>query len=900
MIGLLGLLIPLAAGLVIARHLFALRCPVEVVPVGLASGSLLYAIACNLGLRAGLSIDQAAVVGVGAVAVLAVLVFIQRKAPPWQASNLGWPTVLYLGAFSFLIYHTVLTILFLNPDDDFWIHAPMQAQLLKGNFPLKNPAFPDLSYGGHYARDLFTVLVAWWSDTELYSLQPVAVAFLQLTAFWLIFAAGLRFGGGQGAGVLASLFLYTGVNAASRGGWLDTVANNNALAQMHTALLLYLFCKVLFTQVEWREVVLTAVLFAGLAWSYETNFVVLTAALLALALIVALKRELNRTQLARTGVVVLVAFLFMALQGGVLGEFLHKLLRPESHQTAPVDLTTQAQNLEVSVHFPKEKLFEIKLNRAGDEVSLAYAIFPVIKTFGYTPQEPGYVSIFNPAVWRIHWISFYLFPFTFVVLWRSNQKLGLLFWSYGLVSYLIPSVIDFGLWEDEVFRWQYAASSGFAGALGIAVADRLRGLRGPFSWNRRHLIVHSTLGGWVLVALLLYLNCYPSWVQIGQRGALLPTLRDGLMPPSTQRWLEYHPELGLNEADLQAARALRPLVKKGDRLLMERRSSRQTDIFPESAFLGLTGSLATGHAFPLVSERLGTMPFRQSSDVIAFWRTADPKLLKARKIDWLYQKKSVKNGLEYPEGQLTETIRIPSQSGDRVIYRVDQEPWPPFVHREQAHPLVQVTALDGLDELDNEEYRNPHLTLAGLDKTKPQKLFLSYRFFDESGQRLLPTEEGLTQELAPFTGESVTIHFVAPHNPGRYLMKLYLGPGPELFEVGQMVVETRQLEAFQQITAEWADPHAPLQRGVAQTVGIKLKNPSKTKLHLRGWIALQVEGPESPLDLQPLDLRLEPNSEKVVTLTVAPVGPGGAEPFRLILNPQDGFLDIPLPRKPVL
>ncbi|MCA9781495.1 MAG: hypothetical protein KC800_32480, partial [Candidatus Eremiobacteraeota bacterium] len=267
----LVLILPCLAGLVIARRLFGLGSWLYLLPVGLTTGSLLTAMSANLILRAGGTFPQAMHGSVMTVMVLGALCWFFGSKKTEERPELSPWTYLYLVLMTGLVYFTSVSILFLNPDDDFWLHAPMQAQLLKGNFPIRNPVFPDLYYGGHYARDLCMVMFSWFSGVNIYAVQAPVTAFFQVNAFWLVFVAGLRYGRSQQAAVLTSLFVFMGVNAAGRGGWLDTVGNNNPIAQVHTALLLFLFIRVLFDEVSWGQVIGTGVLFAGLSWSYETN-----------------------------------------------------------------------------------------------------------------------------------------------------------------------------------------------------------------------------------------------------------------------------------------------------------------------------------------------------------------------------------------------------------------------------------------------------------------------------------------------------------------------------------------------------------------------------------------------------------------------------------------------------
>ena len=892
--GALALLLPLLAGIVMARGLFRLNSPLAYMPVGMASGWLGNAMAANLLLRFGASLEQAMIGSTLLVTSLGACALLLPKGHPEREQiSLSLWAWLYLLFFSVLVYLTSVSVLFLNPDDDFWLHAPMQAQLLQGNFPIMNPVFPHLNYGGHYARDLSMVMFSWWSGVNLYATQAPVTAFFQVVAFWLIFLTGLRFGRSESAAVLSSLFVFMGVNAAGRGGWLDTVSNNNALAQLHTALLLFLFLKILLEHVSWGQVAASGVLFAGLAWSYETSFVSLSFSLLAFALIVTLKGELKKRQLQVTALVIAVSLAVLVLQGGLFGELFTRVISGDKAERVKADITTQAQNLEVSVKFPKEKFLQIKLTRAGDEISLAYHTFPWFQKFDITPKEPGYVSIFSSAVLRIHWLSLYLCPLSLLMLWRFNNKLGFLYWGYGLASYLIPAVIDFGLWETEVFRWEYAASWGFAGALGVALGEWSKTLqKPPIEMTRSHFVLSPQVFHHSIILLLVWLNCYPTWVQVEQRTEQLPSLRDGFLMPTTQEWLAYHPVLGMAETDITAGLKLADMIDKEEKFLMTRRAGSAADMLAESAFVGLTGAQTVGHAFPLQYERLGTPPFRQSAEAIAFWASGDSELLRNGSLDWLYVKE-VDGRPSYSETKgLREVIRETDDSGDRVAYRISLEPFPAPKLSLTPHPRLSLDKVRGLEHLGTEEYRKITATVKGLGSPADQDQILSYRFYHPDSKEEITYEEGLSQKLQSLSSEEISLHFVSPHNPGRVLVRLYVGPGAEQQFIGEFEVETVQLKAFGDLKVDWKKPLEALQGGLVQAVDLEFYNPTRVSLRLEGLVGLTASTPEFPTpprDFQTLDIHLEPEQAKTVRLMVVPPRQAGQWPFELMLHPKDGL-----------
>jgi len=82
-----------------------------------------------------------------------------------------------------------------------------------------------------------------------------------------------------------------------------------------------------------------------------------------------------------------------------------------------------------------------------------------------------YAFILGPDVLLMHWLALYLgLPVGLWLLTKKHPEAQAL-WVFGLVSFLVPALVDFGpVHEREYFRWEFGAGFGFAGALAGALA----------------------------------------------------------------------------------------------------------------------------------------------------------------------------------------------------------------------------------------------------------------------------------------------------------------------------------------------------------------------------------------------------------------------------------------------
>ncbi|MGE0490672.1 MAG: hypothetical protein AB7S38_15815 [Vulcanimicrobiota bacterium] len=874
------LALPWVLGALLAHRVLKLTDPLAVLAVGWAAGWLYAAMGVNLGLLFGLSLSGSlwSVLGLCLAGSVALA---WRPGPAWQRPPYTWLTWLFLVVGVAAVHFTTNTILYLNPDDDFFLHAPLQAHLLKGTFPIVNPFFTDIPYGGHYARDLVTVMAARLTGLTLYGVQvPVTVA-MQLGAFLVLFSGLYRQTGSQLQAGLGTTFVFIGANAGFRGGWIDTVANNNALAQMVFALCFFLTVEALFGQPGWGVTVMAGVALGGSAWAYETNFALTCLGLCGLALSTLCLKSLTRRQLLTALTIVAITLPLGLVQGGVFKNLLSKLRGGGSLTTTSADTTLQSQNLEVSVKFPKARLFEIKLERSGEEMSMAYSTLPWLRELPKHSGQPGYVSVFSWYAIRIHWLGLYLAPVSLWLLGRRRNWAGLLLWWVGFAGYFLPSVVDFGLWEAEVFRWEFVASWGFSGALGVALAHWWLDLPGPvatLSDGRLHLPQKGLAAA--LVALVAVANTYPALQQMHKRTGQLDRLASGLYFHSAAQWVERQPDLNLYPADFQVARWLDERVGEGDRLLTNPRDENYFNVYFEAAFAGLCGVHPVGHTFPLPFERLGTWPFRQQAAARAFWASRDVALLGNLRPDWIY----LRGGEPLP-------LEPAFQVGDRILYRVSSPPL-------EAGPPATL-ALDAWhlpSRLEVEQYHSLELELSNPTSRQLQlQTTFHYELLAPDGKPVEPWErfyQPVSLKLAANGHQQLALHFVAPHQQGTYRVRAWLGSQPLASEFALEVGNRQLVEALELRSAEPLDPLVP---GRVARFRLSLASPAEltTSRPLLATLARQVEQPLYKVrDFQELSLSLEPGVEQQVEVaTVVSDQPG----FELMLLPRDGWCIWPLP-----
>lgn len=559
------------------------------------------------------------------------LALLVRTSPGWQWSlSRRWSGILALSALVVASYTHYSQVRFLDTDN--WVHEPLVALYQRGHFPPVHPYFPEIALHGHYGRDLLIARCAPLESDPLRTVWAFNVL-TQVSSFLGFFFLALRQGARPLSGWLCSMFLFFGVCLGSRVGMADAFDGNNGLVYALLALLFYHLGSVLewtpSAASRWPRCLLAALTLGIFAIVYESHF----GLLLLTGLSMGLARPRRRVWTHLVMVAVLALGMAM-VQGGPLTDVWQ-------HRHRPLTEVEQNQGQHVSMTFPKAHLFQILVNQAQyQRLSVAYQC----RLFsGFTPRisGEGYLSIFDPRFWQAHWLPLYFSPLVGWWAWRRRQALALAFWSFAGWAYLVPALVDFGpLYEREYLRWEFAASWGFAAALGLALGDCLGAPGG--------LTVQSLGGRWLRIEIgprgwlqLMALGVLGGGLAPGEKllnDALIDTQRHHLVFfPDADAWRLSQPELGLAAVDLKAMHRLSALLQgQHARVLTNLGQETPQGLWPDSVLATLTGACPAGHAHPPETGTLHARPnFDRDSVWRVFTRTGRLDVLQGAGISWV-------------------------------------------------------------------------------------------------------------------------------------------------------------------------------------------------------------------------------------------------------------------------
>ncbi len=686
-------LIPLAAGWVFARRLLGIEDPWFAVPYAFALAVVTTLLGVNALYRSA-SLATACGVTLMVLTVAAFLVLWRCPSPPLKTPKDGRAFQWFLGAL------VVLVLLYTNAqqiaesDDDYWIHAPLQGLMRHDSFPPFNPFFSDIPMNGHYGRNLSIVISSYLTGADTFKMQHVMTSLIQVVSFLLLFGGLRRETGSRLQALLGTVFVFFGINAGGRGGLIDTLQNNNAYVHLYLILILDLAWRS-WRSSDWSPRILGGLALGGYAIVYETHFGLMFFTLLG-STGVLLANPFGRSKepkdarhlLVGTLTILAISLPLAATQGGPLTDLLARKLEGRRH-TESENLSKGMQNQAqvVKVTFPKEDLFQILLETGEyQRWSTIYRLDTPLK-FLYKPAglDRGYRYIWSWDVLKIHFLALYLSPFAAWVLIRRSHRCGLCFGAFGTIAFLVPALVDFGpIYESEYYRWQFAASLGLAGALGLACAvlyeERFGSSRPTCRVFREgdgyrceaSLSAVATFG---LLGLTL-VNSYACLSLVGSRMKdvfeLAPT--ELLFFPSTSHWLDDHTLLDFQAIDWKAAQWLEANARPGDRLLTNFSEENNLNILFESTLTGVSGVRCTGHALPLDDEKIGTTPFHRAASAQLFWTTFATEQLQQLAVNWIYFRPEP-GLLELPPIDGVQLVHTETEGASkRLIYRVTLEP----------------------------------------------------------------------------------------------------------------------------------------------------------------------------------------------------------------------------------
>lgn len=575
-----------------------------------------------------------------------------------------------------------------NPDDDYWIHAPLQGLMRHDNFPPFNPFFSDIPMNGHYGRNLSIVIFSYLSGFDVFLSQHLLTSALQVLTLWLFYSAFFASSDSPIAALFGTSFVFFGINAGGRGGLVDTMQNNNSFVHLYLAFL----C--LLTIEAWRTGRKAYAIVGGLALGsyaivYETHFGLVFLTILGVTPLLWLRGAIDKKRALCAFSILLFSLPLAFTQGGPLTDLLHRKLEGRQHsqsETLSKGMQNQAQVVKIS--FPKEELFQILLETGEyQRTSHIYRLDTPLK-FLYRPStERGYAYIWSWDVLKIHFLPLYLVPLSAFILWRRKSLGGLFMGAFGTIAFLVPAVVNFGpIYESEYYRWEFAAALGFAGALGLALATLLEKLpEKPILIRDGFLQVNPAGKRLILIGAISLLNSWASLHFISARfvESVGPDLKRWLIFPSTQEWLTSHKMLDFNRLDYEAAKWLEDRVQAGHRILVNFREENNFSILYESTLTGITGARCVGHALPLEDEKIGTTPFRRSPAAQMFWQTRRAEPLAQLQVDWIFYKTKV--GEEppvFPGTTLLQSFKDGSQM--RLIFKVDRGELPKLSRQQES------------------------------------------------------------------------------------------------------------------------------------------------------------------------------------------------------------------------
>jgi hypothetical protein len=204
------------------------------------------------------------------------------------------------GESSLLLLATAAVWLFTNivqvitVDDDYWMHTPVQARMLRGVIPPTNPYFPDLVLGGHYGRDLLVASASVLTGRDVFGAQVLVTSFCHSLSLAMLYLA-IRRSASAVSAALGTAMAWLGVNVAHRVGLADFFQNNGAPTYMGLALLMLLFLE-LWRRPGGKLAGLCGLLLGIYSQVYETHFglIVLTLGSLLAWLWLWLSRSCSR------------------------------------------------------------------------------------------------------------------------------------------------------------------------------------------------------------------------------------------------------------------------------------------------------------------------------------------------------------------------------------------------------------------------------------------------------------------------------------------------------------------------------------------------------------------------------------------------------------------------------
>lgn len=613
MLGLLAILVTFGTGCLLSFRVLRLGGILDGIAVGLGLAVALFLLATSLLLQAGVPLSAAVLLAPVPLALLVGLSLSKPDAPRpcpqlprWESAAL---LIMVLAAWLFTNMMQVITV-----DDDYWLHTPVQARMLRGVIPPTNPFFPDLVLGGHFGRDLLVVSTSLLSGRMIFGAQVLVTSFCHSLGLAVLYLALRRSGNSISAGA-GTAMIWLGMNVAHRVGLVDFFQNNGPPTYLLLALLMYLFNE-LWRQPGRKLALLCGAVLGVYAQVYETHFglVVLTV----LCMLTACSRQARLATLLALSVAAV-----LAVTGGTA---LSRLTRPSQ----PLDEAIANQSQSVQMSFPKSPFLALRIEAGEfDPVSCGYRVGlgkPLLAAIDHVPKRshPRYVRLWSWNVMRMHWMGVWLAPLSAWLLWRARHRAGQFLWLFGAWAFLVPGMINFGpIHEFEWYRWEFAAGYGFAGALGVALGTLVRGWRSGLA-----VVLAVALNS---QAGLSHLRNFVQYLSNPQPSEVL-----GVTFGSGDWLLRHGDHLRFRQSDLRALAWIRANPKQGRGCFVSTTGPAEAwGILFESTAMALTDIQVLGHMLPPKGEPVGVPPYRITLPFLQFLDLPSPSRAEALGIDWL-------------------------------------------------------------------------------------------------------------------------------------------------------------------------------------------------------------------------------------------------------------------------
>lgn len=613
LIGWLVALLGVMLGLESARRIFQEDRLLALLFVGPGLG-VVHLLLAGTYLRGWLSPDTATVL-TGVLWAVLLLALRRYSAPPLVSGPISRTTALFLVAGSFLV---VLYALFekttgMVVDGDFFIHVASIGLFQEGHYPPVNP-FLGIPTEGHFGTQLLVAQFGLLTGLHFLDADWILTTLLQLLSFGTLFCLVESNTKSSAQAMLATGLAFFGANFGSRIGLVDTLANHNA-----TAFFFFLICTwSIFRSVHRSYVVLLAagVVLGTDALVYETHFGLMG---LTLPLLFLNAQELGwKTKVQKTLGLGLFSLLIASTTGGVVTGAVKHVLQGDLNER-------NAQQQQVTVRFPKDKIFQVRRDNLRPSRPFEGGARPWGADF---QASNDYASLLSAPILNTFWYPVWFYPLTFGLLVWKRSASGIWFGSIGLLAALVPGVVDFGFFEGEASRWLFVTNLGGTICFGLALGDL---------WDRQSRRWPKTI---VLATVLafcgagFYRSAHDLAPALRNPGSSLPIGRPGVVPgvglvPEPFRLLAHHYQL--QNSDFQAAEWLRENSSPDDRFLIDDDHLRYN---AKAAMIGLAGRLPAAY-LPQVVAATEPSSYRRRLQIDQFWRTGDPRLLIGLDVDWV-------------------------------------------------------------------------------------------------------------------------------------------------------------------------------------------------------------------------------------------------------------------------